>query len=237
MSHAVTLVTRTHGHTFRKCHMYSCPNICIIHFFSHFPMKSLFPVICFVWDATFTDNILSQGSNISLVVTFLGSHILGSKIFWEFTIPEVIFPGISHFPGSQISQGFTIPGKVIISGMSYFPGCQISVEVMFPRKSQFLGNHNFREVKFPGKSQLPGIHMSREFSSLLVSISNSYLMRIAKIWRLDGGGGGEEGGEKRLVDLRRLSLMASPQVKTTPRQSCLFLKFLTMKQKSDGRIR
>ena len=114
MSHSVTLVTRTHGHTFRKCHMYSCPNICIIHFFSHFPMKSLFPVICFVWDATFTDNILSQGSNISLVVTFpWKSH------FWEVIFWEVKFSGNSQFL------------------KSYFPEFHIFREVKFPRDSQF----------------------------------------------------------------------------------------------------
>ena len=86
--------------------------------------------------------------------------------------------------------------------MSHFIDSQILLEVIFSGKLHFPGNNISREVKITGKSQLPGSQMSREVTSLLVSL----------IWRLDGGGG-EEGGEKRLVDLRRSSLMASPQVK------------------------
>ena len=117
----------TYGHT---CHIWShlSPLVtcvtCIYVWVSKYlpilylslkPGKSLFPVIHFVWEATFPEKILSPGSHISQVVTHpRKSHFR-----------EVIFRG------SLILRIFTFPEK------SYFPGIHISQEVQFPRNSHF----------------------------------------------------------------------------------------------------
>ena len=159
----------------------TCPNMHnTIPYLSLFPGKSLFPEIHFVWEATFTDKIFFQGSNIFQEVALPGeSYIPVSHISQKFTFTEshvskkVTFPGKTHFPGSHISREFIFPGKphfpwshisreVTFPGMSNFLGQYIFWEVTFSGKYYFPGSQNFREVTYPGNSHVPGIHMSRE---------------------------------------------------------------------------
>ena len=165
------------------------PNICII------PYLSLFPEINFAWKATFTNKILLQGSIISQEVAIPGKlDIPGSHISLEVTFPrksrniirEVTFPGNSHF--SQIFREAT-----------YFPGSRISRGDKFP--GNFPGSHFSGKSDFSRKSHLPGSHKVPLVQPKIGIICQNLTI------------GEEEEGKKRLVDLRRLSLMASPQVK------------------------
>ena len=178
------------------------PDICII------PYLSLFPEINFVWKATFTKKILSLESIISQEVTIPGkSDIPGSHISWEVTFPgksnfpesQVTFPIKLHFPGIHTSPNF--PGGNTSPRKSHFPGSHISPE----RQISLPGSHFSRKSNFSGKSNFPGSHK--------VPLVQPKIGIICQ--NLTIGGGGEE--EKRLVDLQRLSLMASPQVIRTIR--------------------
>ena len=129
--------------------------------------------------------------------TFTGySHFPGSLIFQEFT-----FPGKPHFPGIHISR------EIIFSEKSHYPGGHTFLEITYPGKLYFKGKSNFPgnqisgKVTFPGKSYFPGSHE--------VPLVNPKVVIICQILIIGEG----EGGKKRLVDLRRSSLMASPQVK------------------------
>ena len=130
---------------------------------------------------------------------------------------EVTFPWKSHFPESHV----TFSVKLHFPGNHTFPrfsGKQlISQKVSFPRKSYFQGRQISREDKFPGN--FPGSHFSgkSDFSgkshfpgSHKVPLVQPKIGIICQNLTI---GEEEEGGKKRLVDLRRLSLMASPQVK------------------------
>ena len=123
------------------------------------------------------------------------THLLGIHIS-----REVLFSRNSHFPGSHISREFTFPGK------SYFLRSHITREVTLFWKSHIPENYISREnqisreIKFPGKSHFPGSHEVPLVKPKIVIICQNLII-------------GEE-GKKRLVDLRRSLLMASPQVKS-----------------------
>ena len=172
-----------------------------------FPRKSHFPGNHIYREVTISSVIAFLGSHISHKVTFPGSHIS-----WEVTLSRKShLPGsdiyLIAFPGSHISREVTFPGKSHLPdsfpGKSHFPGSYISGKSHFPG-SHISGKSHFREVTFPGKSHFPGSHIYREVT--ITSKPSCQNLTIGE----EGEGGG---GKKRLVDLRRSSLMASPQVK------------------------
>ena len=128
-------------HMAQACYMWSnlspivtlvtCPNM-----HNTIPYLSLFPAINFVWEATFTDKIFFQGSNIFQEVALPGeSYIPVSHISQKFTFTEshvskkVTFPGKTHFPEIYISWYDKFPGKSFFLEVTLFPGSHISRKV------------------------------------------------------------------------------------------------------------
>ena len=175
----------------RKSHLPGSDNLLS----DSFPGKSHFPQSHISGKSHFRE-VTFPGSHISWEVTLSRkSHLPGSDIY------------LIAFPGSHISREVTFPGKSHLPdsfpGKSHFPGSYISGKSHFPG-SHISGKSHFREVTFPGKSHFPGSHIYREVT--ITSKPSCQNLTIGE----EGEGGG---GKKRLVDLRRSSLMASPQVK------------------------